>query len=365
MIDLAIGLGQGGSRIAKEFSEVFKAPGRYINFADVDYANFDVPKSHYLVLDGSGTGRDPDVGERLADDHEDDICTFVEDAAEATRAERVVVCIGGGGGSGAGMMFTVIEHLIKLELEVLVVYTLPQKSEGLPAKPNALYRLNRLIAGYVAKGIKKSDQTAVLLIDNDFCISRYSASNDEKDYWKSVNRGIVMSLKRMWDLTNLDNIEHLDAAAGFGAMDKNEFLRIVFFKEGFLDIRSIIFESSDASELGKTIKSSSLVFGNLDIGTTKAYIVSLALPSSWKNKSGTRNFIDDVFSRLQKSARTPYVLRSSFFSPRIEQAKCLLILAGMSRSHGLEKILGQTEKDVRKYREKGGVEELDLSNIDL
>jgi hypothetical protein len=35
------------------------------------------------------------------------------------------------------------------------------------------------------------------------------------------------------------------------------------------------------------------------------------------------------------------------------------------KSHGLKKIINQTVKDVEKYNDKGGIEKLDLSEVDF
>ena len=248
-----------------------------------------------------------------------------------------------------------------------MLYTLPLKSEGLPAKPNALLTLNRLISKYIGHGVKNDRQVAPILIDNEFCLMKYGVGEAGTGYWDSMNRAIAAALYRFYILTDLKMYKNFtNMVAGFNSLDYREFLRVFFFKGGFIDIREVTIPlQSELSQFGKELKTSSLVFGSFDLRTSKAYIASLALPVSWLNRSVDVNAItSEIFSVVAKRVRTPYVLKSSYYSSSIEEAKLSLLVAGLSKSHGLEKILRQTAKDVAKFRDKGDVELLDLTSLE-
>lgn len=369
MFDLVIGLGQGGSRIAKEVARSFKIDGRYINTAYVDYNMFQVPRRKILILEGRGTGRNPDIGERLARKYSKRVTKFLKEAVYCNdrAVNSVAICVGGGGGSGTGLMFSVIDFFLDQNADVFLMYTLPKKVEGLPVKPQALKYLNLLISRYVGGTLTKKEQVSIMLIDNDFCASKYvnEMRRNKQDYWNPVNKNIVKSLKYFKDLTSLEDCPYVDISSGVGALDYFELMKILYYKEGFVDLRNIIFETPDIEQLKSSIRTSSQVFGSLDLRTAKAYIISIALPYKWKDLDSVNQFVDEVFSLLARATATPYVLRTSFFSKRLEKASVRLLLVGMVKSHGLEKILRQTVKDTEKYKSKEAIQQLDLSELDF
>lgn len=362
MFDFIIGCGQGGSRLAKEISDVFKAPGRYVNLADVDYASFDVPEVHKLIVDGDGTGRSAKRGEEIARSNFDEIGRFVDAAAWCYGEDRICLCIGGGGGSGTGLMFPILEHLTSnyKKMEILLLYTIPRKLEGLPAKPQALTYLNRLIRDYM----RGRRQVAPIIIDNEYAAGIYCESSvDDYEYWVRINRGVAGALRAFYNLTRIDQAVHIDAAAGFGALDYNELLSILFFKNGFVDIRDFEVEYPDASVVPELLRSNSRVFKDLDARTCKAYIVALALPDQWKGHEETGEFVEAVFDAVARVTKTTYVLRSSFYSRRLSKARVLLLYAGLTQGRGLDRIIKQTAKDTEKFSQKTGAAMFDLSTI--
>ena len=359
MIDLCIGCGQGGARIAREFSEIYEVEGRYLNLTDVDFSKFDVPRSHTFILDEGGTGRDPVVGEQAVRKHFRQVEAEVRAAVTMTKAKIVLLAVGGGGGSGVGFLFPLLEYLTAKKRQVLLVFTLPQKREGLPAQPNALKALSRLIdEGW-------TQQVTTMLVDNDYCLERYGQAGVA--YWGRVNRGIAFALRRFYNVTNLEKHKnYLDAAAGYDALDYREFLRILLYGQGFLDIREIqIDDLEDTADLTGQLRSASLLSGSMNINTTKAYIASVALPVEWRDQRNLHTRLDEVFAAVDKMTRTPYVLRSSYFNAKLRNARVSLLLAGVTRSHSLDKHLRQAEKNVAKYRGKQGVDTLDVSSLDF
>lgn len=365
MVNLVIGAGQGGCRLAKQFSETYEVEGRYMNLTRVDFSKLQVPRNHILLFRYGGTGRDPQIGEAMVRKNADALHPFLAEALESNKARRVALCVGGGGGSGVGFMFPTLEYLLEKGVQVLLLYTMPLRAEGMPAGPNALIALNRLIDKYIGHGLAKDKQVAPLLIDNEFCISRYGIMGSTANYWQRVNKGVVYSLKRFYNLVDLEHFKnYVDATSGFNALDYREFLKILFFKEGFLDIREVQFEEPQIGALGKTLKTSSLVFGSLDIRTCKAYIVSLAIPELWRSRNDIVAFTEDVFDSVARSTKTPFSLKSSYFNSRIVNARLSILAAGMNKSHGLDKILKQAASDVEKFKAKGDVETFDVSGLE-
>jgi cell division GTPase FtsZ len=362
MFNLILGCGQGGSRLAKEISDTFNIPGRYINLADIDYSSFDVPRHHKLIVDGDGTGRSAELGEKITRDNFDTISKFIDDSIRLEEVNWLCMCIGGGGGSGTGLMIPILEHLTDKypKLNILLLYTLPRKLEGLPAKPQALTYLNRLVKNFMSG--KK--QIAPVIIDNEYASTIYAEGLDtDYEYWVRVNRGIANTLKAFYNLTRIDSVDHIDSASGFGALDYNELLSVLFFKNGFVDFRDFELDYPDNTEISEFVRKSSKVFKDLDVRTCKAYIIAVAMPDRWKGHKETNDFVDAVFDIVSKATKTTYVLRSSFYSRRMTKARIMCLFAGLTKGKGLERIIKQTAKDAAKFDSKSKATAFDLSSI--
>lgn len=363
LFDYVVGAGQGGCRIAKTFQDHFNdVDVCFMNLAKVDFSQLNVSKGLSLILNAGGSGRNPDVGEKIAKQNKDAIEMFLENQFPNMRKnDRVAVCIGGGGGSGAGMMYIVLEWLLRRKADILLIYTLPEKSEGLPAKPNALKSLNKIIKEYL-----EADKLTAMVVDNSFCAERfgYSGEHDLGDYWSDINQGIVKGLRRFYYLTNLDHFsEYIDVNTGYGALDERELIRVMFAKGGFIDLRECRISNLDI-EAAENAVFKSLIFGNLDIGSTKSYIATIGFPNYMRNNPNVSVFTETIFKRLEKITKTSFVLRSTHFNKSINEIKINILLSGLIKSHGLKKIVNQTVKDVARYKAKGGIESLDLNGLD-
>lgn len=358
MFDFVMGLGQGGGRIAHSFAKGFDIPVVFMNLAGVDFTHIQAQPQDILVFEEGGTGKDPRFGERIVRENFEDVVYFLDRRA-LNEADYVLICVGGGGGAGTGFMYPLLDHLLAQKKEIFLLYTLPEKREGIPTKPNALEALDRVIARYLQK-----DKISTLLIDNDYCVKRYG-NGEGFDYWGAVNAGIVTSLKRFWLLTELDRFSaFIDVASGYKALDKNDIRRILFSKTGYIDLRQMIFDSTEDEALARHIRESSLIFGSLDIRTAKRYVISIGIPEHWKKLPGTLEFVEEIFQAVSKATRhTPDVIRCSYFNKKLGSLQVHLLLSGMAKGKGIDKMIRGTEKDRERLESRGTVERLDLENI--
>lgn len=362
MFDFIIGAGQGGSRIAKTFSKDFGVPACYMNLTAVDFSKFKVHFKSILIIEVGGTGRNVEYGERKVREKQEVLDNFLDNQKGYAEAEYVLVCIGGGGGSGTGFMYPLLDMLQTDHKKVLLLYTMPEKSEGIPAKPNALFGLNRLIRDYI-------HHIAILPIDNDYCVMRYGNTRTY-DYWDKVNKGIVKSLYRFWTMTHLEQYKnYIDFTSGYKALDLHDVQKVVFTVGGFLDIREVSFDNIVVGDLGKDLKKASLTFGDLDLKTTRRYAVSMGIPDTWKGHSaGIRSvlqFIANVFNKVElATGNTPDITRSSYFNKKIVRGKLHILATGITtESKGLRKMLQSAEKDMEVIRKAKGIQELDLKKL--
>jgi len=359
MFDFVIGLGQGGGRIAQAFSKGFEIPVVYMNLAGVDFAHIEASRKDILIFEEGGTGRDMKFGERMVRDRFEEVRYFLA-GRSFDDSEYILVCVGGGGGAGTGFMFPLLDYLLSLKKNIFLVFTLPEKREGIPTKPNALEALDRVIARYLQK-----EKISILLIENDYCVGRYG-NGAGCDYWGAVNTGIVASLKRFWLLTELDRFSRfIDVASGYKALDKQDIRRIMFSKNGYIDLRMIVIKWGDSIEgLARQIRESSLIFGSLDMRTAKRYVVSVGIPDQWKRKSGTLELVEEIFQTISKASRhTPDVIRCSYFNKKLASLQVHLLVGGMAKSKGIGRMIRGSEKDRERLETRGPVERLDLENL--
>lgn len=167
-----IGLGQGGGRIAEAFYRLGYRKVFAINTAAIDLASLKIPDANKLCLDSGGAGKDLAVAKATASKRAEDIRAFLHDVL-ATNPDRVFLCCGLGGGSGAGM-FPVIANLCYHTMgispgdeRVSAVLAWPKLTEGTLPQQNAAEAL----ATVDAVGI-----SSILWLDNDRIVNLYRPS---------------------------------------------------------------------------------------------------------------------------------------------------------------------------------------------
>lgn len=359
LFDLIIGCGQGGGRIAKTFSDFYGVRGAYFNLTEIDFQKFSLAKRDTLIIDAGGSGRDPIAGEKVVRENWDEVSEHLDVFG---KPQTVVLCIGGGGGSGVGFMWPLLEHFRKgkRKTNILLIYTLPQKREGIPVQPNAVKSLDRLVQeGYVTeKGI------GTLLIDNDYCHDLYFQSN--ANYWEKINSGIALSLGRFVVLTDAEHPNAtLDSASGYKSLDIQELRRVMFFGGGFLDIRETRVASvAELSEVKAKIKTASLLNSSMQIQTTKSYIISAGMPDAWKDKKGVSTALEQAFDGVSKMAKTPYSIQTSYYAPKLKTGVVSVLLAGLTKARSIDKQLKVAEKNVAKFKGKSSDIEFQIGDLE-
>jgi len=362
MFDCVLGLGQGGSRIAASFQERFDIPAAYFNFAVVDFSKF-MGRGIKHVINTEGTGRDPNIGRKYAKEHRNKIASqiskFVERVEKAKELKNVLVTVGGGGGSGCGFLTVILPFLVKKKINILLIYTLPEKREKLPAKPNALRVLNWIIEKYI-----KTGDISVMLVDNEFSANKYVSDSFR---FGRINKVLPQAFNRFLKITNLyERHRYIDFNTGYSALDFRELNRVLFYSKGFLDIR--IFSLDDDSvrmednELRKTIRTSSLFVGSFDINTSKISLVSIAIPERLRS-SAMDKFVDRLLTIIGKMTRSPQIFNSSYYDKTIRKITANILLGGLVKSKSLDSLIRQATKDKELLDNKGEIEQLDLSEL--
>jgi len=357
MFDLVCGLGQGGSRLGREFAINFNKPAVYMNLSAIDFSKFDAPRHSMLVVENGGTGKNPVIGERVVRNNFDKVRVFLNNIKRFDVHKYILITVGGGGGSGTGFVFPLIDYLLKRKKQILLVYTTPEKREGVPTKPNSLLVLNRIIKDY----LQQKKGVSVLLVDNDFCMAKYGVSG--YSYWYKVNKGIVNSLKRFWLMTNLEKLKnYIDVSSGYKALDKNDLKRILYSHIGYVDIIQLNFDSANLHNIN--FNNSSLVFKEHSFNTASKCVIALGIPDEWKQNTNILNFSEYIFNAVSEISKNAIdVVRCSYFNKKIHRAHLNILFSGITKSKGLQQLIKDTEKDIKRISNIKPIKLLNLDNI--
>ena len=189
-----VGVGQGGSRLAETFWKLGYRRVAVINTAAQDLKPITIPSSNKLLIGGSGVGKDRKVANTIFREHREDILDFLKKVFK-TGIDRILVCIGAGGGTGAGGGPVVIEVCHDLcetfgveqssaDAKVGAVLALPSKSEGSRVKTNAKETADVLIQESV-----KGTLSPLVILDNERIKHLYPKLSVNK-FWKTANTSI-------------------------------------------------------------------------------------------------------------------------------------------------------------------------------
>lgn len=209
-----VGIGQGGGRIAEQFAK-FGYDACVMNTAKQDLAFVELPESHKLFMDYAlgGAGKDMNVGSSAIEAYKTEVMALVRKCL--SDAETIVVCVGGGGGTGSGGAEYLIKLVSGMGVPVMVLYTLPQESEGAITKANSIRALSR-----VAKLTQDESVNALIVVDNSK-IQQIYPDISAGQFWKVANFDIVNILNMFNTLcrcdTDYDSLDPMDFVRIFSA----------------------------------------------------------------------------------------------------------------------------------------------------
>ena len=167
-----VGVGQGGSRLAETFYNLGYRRVCVINTAPQDLATIKMPDNNKLLIGGKGAGKDPKKAESIFRDRREDIFDFLKNNFGGNY-DRVLVCVGTGGGTGAGGSSVVIEvaHDLSESLgiekrgepsRIGAVLALPTKAEGIRVHKNSKETVDKILE------LKKIGAlTPLIILDNE------------------------------------------------------------------------------------------------------------------------------------------------------------------------------------------------------
>ena len=263
-----IGAGQGGSRIAETFHQLGYRKTAAINTAMQDLNTLKLIDNKLCIGDG-GAGKDPRVAEELFNKKSEDVLDFMK-YSFGEELDRVIVSLGAGGGSGAGMMEPLVYTAKELQesvkasaKQVGVILALPKASEGKKVNANA-YKTLKKAFDLVDKGIV----SPLIILDNEKITKLYPNL--------VVSNFLLTANMSMCGLFNLFNIT-ASRDSSYSSFDRKDY-------ETILDSGCIVFGASpvgdwkDPVSIARAVRENlknNLLSGGLDLssGTCAAAIV--------------------------------------------------------------------------------------------
>ena len=254
-----IGAGQGGSRIAESFYNLGYRKLAAINTAQQDLNT--IKLENKLCIGDGGAGKNPNVAEKLFNERKEDVLDFMRDSF-GDDIDRVFVCAGAGGGSGAGMCGPLVD--VAQELQNIVhasnkkvgcILALPKHSEGKKVNENAFHTLNRVL-----KLTRDGFVSPLIILDNEKVHSLYPGLSVAQ-FWRTANSS----------MTGLFHLFNLTASkdSSYSSFDSNDYKQL-------LDSGLIVFgaapvlEWTKASDISKTVRENlrnNILSGGINLST--------------------------------------------------------------------------------------------------
>jgi len=208
-----IGSGEGGGRMAATFGRMGYLAAA-INTTEADLTRLRLPDSQKLVLPiaAGGAGQEPELGRQAVLVHQERVRAFLR--AMTLEAEHVMLCVGGGGGTGTGSLPELVRLLRELKRPVGVIYTLPRDVEGTAVKVNALRALST-VYGMAQMG----EVSPLVLVDNNR-IRELFPDVSLAGFWPRANQ----FLADLWDAFNRLSVRESEF---YSALDGTDYLRLL------------------------------------------------------------------------------------------------------------------------------------------
>tara|TARA_A100001201_G_scaffold91821_1_gene80045 strand:- start:490 stop:1668 length:1179 start_codon:yes stop_codon:yes gene_type:complete len=185
-----VGAGQGGSRIAESFHRLGYRKLSAINTAQQDLNTIELIENKLLIGEG-GAGKNPEVAARHYADNKEDVLDFLR-FSFGEDYDRIFVCAGAGGGTGAGSVVPLVHTINELNeivnaptQKVGVILALPKVSEGKKVNANAFNTLNQAY-DLVEQGLV----SPLIILDNEK-INKLYPGLAVSPFWQTANSNIA------------------------------------------------------------------------------------------------------------------------------------------------------------------------------
>ena len=189
-----VGVGQGGSRLAESFWNLGYRRVGVINTAQQDLSLIKMPEENKLLIGDGGAGKNPDAADEVFRTRYEHILDVLKKTF-GSGYERVLVCAGAGGGTGAGGVARVLEicHDLNQSLgketkdtdaKVGCVLALPTRGEGIKVQENSKKTVVKVTE------LEKAGVVSPLVILDNEKIKQLYPKLSVNQFWSTANNSI-------------------------------------------------------------------------------------------------------------------------------------------------------------------------------
>jgi len=320
-----VGAGQGGSRIAETFSKFGYARVCAINTAQQDLNTVDIKNK--LCIGTGGAGKDMDIAAKLYSERKEDVFDLMRDSF-GDEIDRIFICAGAGGGSGAGTTCALIDTALQYQEiaqisgpnKVGVVLALPKISEGKKVNANAFQVLHRVLAM-----VQENKVSPLILIDNEK-ISKLYPKLAVGPFWDTANRSIV-GLFHLFNVTASKD-------SSYSSFDPNDYKQIL--NSGcILYGASPVLDWKNATTLSKSVRENlkqNLLCGGFDLGTGSVAGVVVVGGVNVLNEVPQEN-LDKAFEQFSRILKPGNTVHRGIYSGDKENLTVYTAIGGLGIPH--------------------------------
>jgi cell division GTPase FtsZ len=321
-----VGAGQGGCRLAQTFYNMGYKRVCAINTAQQDMAAItSLPESNKLVFGDGGAGKDPSLAARVYDEHTEDVVDLMR-RSYGPSFDRVFVCVGAGGGTGAGcsvpLVYTIKELQKSMRLPdapVGMIVALPKNSEGAKVNANASGVLNDAV-----RLVDEGKVSPLIILDNqriDDLYPRLAVA----PFWGTANKSVA-SLFHVFNRTAA-------APSTYTSLDQTDYRTL-------LDSGIIIFGATpvknptEATSISFAIRDNlrrNMLAGGIDLGTgSVAGVIAIGGPQLLAEGIAQED-LDHGFDQLSRILGEGSMVHRGIYSGNKETLVVYTMIGGLGK----------------------------------
>lgn len=314
----------------------------YINFAKTDIS--DKSKGQKLILNEGGTGRDPNVGKKMAQENLPKIENFLKGVLKAGKYGEIIVIASLGGGTGASLSPYVVDLLRNQDIPISVFSVLPSTKEGVSTLPNAIKAFMNIYNNYVLYDKLNS----FFLFDNEFY--EKFGNYDSFDF-RNINVEIAKTIEEI-----LDESKVARNSQGYQSLDVNERKRVFFWGKGISDYCKIPLKKDTKVE---DVRYASYIYSDkYKTATAKAVAAQVLFRNgvTTAENNGMVAKANEVLGMLKKSFKnSAFYFGYTFDNNELESdIEIRLIVSGLEVPKSFTSDAKKASKSVGKLKEENG-----------
>ena len=319
-----IGAGQGGGRLAETFHKFGYRRVCAINTSPQDLNTLNLDNK--LIIGDGGAGKDMELAKQKYEEHKDDAYDFVLDSM-GENFDKLFVCAGAGGGSGAGTVMSIVSTARELQSrygsdskKVGVILALPKISEGKKPNANAYHVLRK-----VFEEVDSGKISPLILVDNEKMTKMYP-NLAVAPFWETANRSIA-GLFHLFNVTAGKDSSY----SSFDPQDYKQVLESGFILYG----ASPIANWKDSPAFNKSVRDQlkgNLLSDGADLGSGSQAGVLMIGGNEVLNEVPQKN-LDGAFEQFSRMLRKGSTVYRGIYSGNKPNLTVYTVIGGLSHPH--------------------------------